>query len=330
MHGLKLVIGSKNGSSWSLRPWLLLQQLGLAFEEIADPAAPARHGARGSAAIRPAARCRCCSRASLRIWDSLAIAEYLAEREPSLWPADPARAGVRPLGRARDAQRLRRLAHLPADGFHRPLRAAGQAAGRRWRPTSTGSSRSGPTAGASTARAGPFLFGSFTIADAMFAPVCSRFTTYAVPLEPQPRRPMSTHMMGLPAMLEWGRGAAADASDAEIAAPVESAEVEPRPERLPDAVAAGDRSKAAARAPDRRGRAPSRSLPPAARAGRRSTVAPRAGTTGAVAGSTATARRLAPRRRGRAAGRAAPGAAADPVDDHGQAHRGRNSATTLT
>ena len=67
-------------------------------------------------------------------------------------------------------------------------------------------------------RPGPFLFGSFTMADAMFAPVCSRFTTYAIPLDPQSRTYVA-YMMALPAMQEWGRGAAAEVARSAAEAP---------------------------------------------------------------------------------------------------------------
>ena len=80
-------------------------------------------------------------------------------------------------------------------------------------------------------RGGPFLFGSFTIADAMFAPVCSRFATYAVPLDPVAQAYVA-HMMGLPAMLEWGRAAAAEVAAGDAAMPMDQTE-ETEPQRLP-------------------------------------------------------------------------------------------------
>ena len=100
MHGLTLVIGSKNGSSWSLRPWLLLRQAGIAFEELLIPlrrpdtaARIRRHSPSGKVPVLLAG--------DMRIWNSLAIAEYLAEATPSLWPADP---GARAFARSISAE----------------------------------------------------------------------------------------------------------------------------------------------------------------------------------------------------------------------------------
>ena len=171
----------------------------------------------------------------LRIWDSLAIAEYLAEREPSLWPADPgARAFARSISAEMHSGFAALRTFLPMDFTARfgppgklltPVAADIRRIAEIWAECRR-----------EHARAGPFLFGSFTIADAMFAPVCSRFATYAVPLHPAGQAYVA-HMMGLPAMLEWGRGAAAEAAMPEIAAPmIQWDEVEPfEPEPLPDA-----------------------------------------------------------------------------------------------
>src|SRR5215211_2828036 len=89
MNGLKLVIGSRNASSWALRAGLLLKQLGLAFEEVVIPLQQpdtARHIRRYS----PSGKVPVLLADGLRIWDTLAIAEFLAERFPELWPADQA------------------------------------------------------------------------------------------------------------------------------------------------------------------------------------------------------------------------------------------------
>jgi glutathione S-transferase len=233
MHGLTLVIGSKNGSSWSLRPWLLLRQAGLAFEEVLiqlrqpDTAARIlRHSPSGKVPVLLAG--------GLRIWDSLAIAEYLAEREPSLWPADP---GVRAVARSVSAEMHSGFAalrtFLPMDftaRFGPPGKLLSPVAAdvRRILEIWAGCRRE-------HGRAGPFLFGGFTIADAMFAPVCSRFTTYAVPLDAVAQAYVA-HMMSLTAMLEWGRGAAAEVASDDMAAPI-GRDAAAEPERLPAAFA---------------------------------------------------------------------------------------------
>ena len=207
MNGLKLVIGSRYASSWSLRPWLLLKQLGLPFEEIVIPLRQpdtALHIRRYS----PSGKVPILLAGGLRIWDSLAIAEYLAEQHPALWPADRA---ARALARAACCEMhsgfsaLRTF--LPMDftaRFDPPGKLLASVEGDIDRIVGIWAEcrRAAPGGG-------PFLFGQFTIADAMFAPVCSRFATYAVPL-PAPAQAYVELMMDLPAMHEWGRLAHAE------------------------------------------------------------------------------------------------------------------------
>lgn len=207
MSTLQLVIGSKNSSSWSLRPWLLLKQIGLAFEEILIPLRRPDSRER-ILAYSPSGRVPVLIVGEVRIWDSLAIAEFLAEHDPGLWPPESrARAMARSISAEMHSgfQALRTF--MPMDftaRFGPPgrLLSSVEADIERivaiWRECRQRFGRSGP-----------FLFGSFTIADAMFAPVCSRFTTYAVPLDPVCAAYVA-HMMSLPAMREWGRGAAAE------------------------------------------------------------------------------------------------------------------------
>ena len=203
---LKLIIGDRNFSSWSLRPWLAIKQAGLPFEEILIPLRqPAT-----KAEIRkysPSGQIPCLIDGETVVWDSLAICEYLAEKNPSLWPSDSkARAEARSI----------------AAEMH-----AGFAALRQGMPMDIQASK--PFAEASVevsadvarivamwetcrkkyGRKGPFLFGQFTIADAMFAPVVWRFLTYAVELPPASREWVKT-MSELPAMQEWRAGALAE------------------------------------------------------------------------------------------------------------------------
>ncbi len=182
MADLTIYIGNKNYSSWSLRGWLMVKQSGIEFDEVVialdEPTTREtilRHSPSGAVpAIRHADR---------TVWDSLAIGEYLAELAPQagLWPADPA---IRALARCVSAEMHSGFAamrqHFPmnmrstfSDRF--PT-AAAQADINRiaaiWRDCRR---RFGGT--------GQFLFGEFSIADAMYAPVCSRFRTYKIEMD---------------------------------------------------------------------------------------------------------------------------------------------------
>jgi glutathione S-transferase len=201
-----LFIGNKNYSSWSLRPWLVMRQGGVPFQEELvslqdDPGKGARFGR------LPAGRVPVLADGDVLVWDSLAICEYLAERHPGLWPADPvARAWARSISaemhsgfmdlrqemsmdvRARRPQRKR------TDGVMRDIVRVE----RIWTDTRN---RFGAR--------GELLFGTFTIADAFYAPVAFRFRTYGV-------RPAGVAgeylaaLLALPAMQEWERAAAGD------------------------------------------------------------------------------------------------------------------------
>jgi glutathione S-transferase len=229
----KLVIGSKNSSSWSLRPWLLLKQGGVPFEEVVIPLRrPDTHER-----IRlhsPSGKVPVLIVGEVRIWDSLAIAEFLAEHDTRLWPADSrARAFARSISAEMHSgfQALRTFLPMDFTARFRPpgrLLSGVEADIRRileiWTECRQRHGQSGP-----------FLFGAFSIADAMFAPVCSRFTTYAVPLDPVSQAYVA-HMMSLPAMLEWGRDAAAELAAAPPAASPRTEQTEEL-ERLPAAFA---------------------------------------------------------------------------------------------
>lgn len=209
---MTLYIGSKSFSSWSLRPWLALKQSGVVFEEIEialrQPATKASINK-----VSPSGKVPCLVHDGLQIWDSLAICEYLAETKPeaSLWPSDRA---ARAFGRAISAEmhsgftKLRQslpmdfAKTLPAPEIGPELEADIARVVSIWQQ-----------ARAAYGQGGPFLLGRFSIADAMFAPVCSRFTTYKIDLSrfggTGPAEAYRAHMMALPAMAEWGRGAQA-------------------------------------------------------------------------------------------------------------------------
>ena len=186
-----LVIGNKNYSSWSLRPWLAMKVLGLAFEEqrvaLYTPQAKAellRHSPAGKAPIL--------IDGATVVWDSLAILEYLAERHAGLWPAHPG-----------ERARARSLAAEMHSGFPQ-LRTHMSMNIRRRHP---GKGRT-PEVLAEIERIqaifdaarGPFLFGAFGAVDAMYAPVVLRFRTYAVEAT---NRQYMENVLALPAMREW-------------------------------------------------------------------------------------------------------------------------------
>lgn len=205
---LTLVIGDKNLSSWSLRPWLAMKQTGIAFEERLVRLDRAETKAE-IAKYSPSGRVPCLIDGGTAIWDSLAIAEYLAEKFPDkgLWPAD---AKARAIARSVSAEMHSGFQALR--GFW-PMNFAREG----MRHTTAGISgdiariaeiweRCRRDFGAG----GPFLFGRFSIADAMYAPVASRFQTYGpVPLPPQAEE-WRAMMWSLAAMREWGDGARAE------------------------------------------------------------------------------------------------------------------------
>jgi glutathione S-transferase len=205
----RLLVGNKNYSSWSLRPWLLMRQAGIDFVEekigFNDPQFKARVQRWSPAGRVPVLVDH--DRGDLVVWDSLAIAEYLAERDPDrgLWPADPAaRATARAVcaemhsgfTNLRSMMAMNVSARLPGFGWNLAVQADIDRISAIW----TG------LRGASAGR-GPFLFGRFSAADAYFAPVVFRFNTYQPALAAPVAEYMAT-MLALPAMREWAEAAA--------------------------------------------------------------------------------------------------------------------------
>ncbi|MGC6327991.1 glutathione S-transferase family protein [Rhizorhabdus sp. FW153] len=171
----KLFIGNKNYSSWSLRPWILMRQLGIAFEEILVP-----FGDGAFDAFSPTGKVPCLMDGTLVIWDSLAIAEYLAEQNAAVWPADrEARAWARSAAAEMHSgfSALREVCTMNC-GIRVQLKEQPSALDRDitriaslW---SEGLSRFG----------GPWLAGAdFSAVDAFFAPVAFRFQTYGITLD---------------------------------------------------------------------------------------------------------------------------------------------------
>ena len=203
---LKLVIGDHNYSSWSLRPWLALKQVGLPFEEIS---VRLRQATTKTDILKysPSAKVPCLIDGETLVWESLAICEYLAEIAPTLWPSErKARAEARAIASEmhagfpslRQEMPLDVRASLPYPQLSSEAKADVARVIAIWEDCRR---RYGLK--------GPFLFGHFTNADAMYAPVVFRFQTYCIEL-PEASRRWSDTMLALPAMQEWHQAAAAE------------------------------------------------------------------------------------------------------------------------
>jgi glutathione S-transferase len=206
---MKLVIGNKNYSSWSMRPWLALRASNIAFEEIFIPLYTGEADKKRLLGFTPSGKVPALVDGDVTIWDSLAIIEYAAERFPEarLWPERRAsRAHARSIS-AEMHSGFMALRNECGMNLHRPVGAIALSADARadiariqqiWTECRERYGKSGP-----------FLFGAFGGADAMFAPVVHRFRTYAVEVTPDVRRYMDA-MMALPAFAEWTRAALAE------------------------------------------------------------------------------------------------------------------------
>ena len=208
MSDCTLIIGNRNYSSWSLRGWLAASQSGVDFAtelvRLSEPgsrAALLRHS--------PAGRVPVLKHGERVVWDSLAIAEYLAELRPQagLWPADAdARAMARSIAAEmhagfsalRGAMPMNLRKSLPGKGRGPGVADDIGRIGAIWREARE---RFGA--------AGPFLFGRYSAADAMYTPVASRFRTYGVVLDPICQA-YADAVLGWPAFLEWHAAAVAE------------------------------------------------------------------------------------------------------------------------
>jgi glutathione S-transferase len=198
---LKLILGNKNYSSWSLRPWIAMRNAAIPFvEEVIPLYEPG--SAERMAAYSPTGKVPVLLDGDMVIWESLAILEHVAERFPKaqLWPADPkARAYARaiaaemhagfvplrrqcPMNMRRESRRLKLTAEVEAN-----VRRIEQI----WTECRE---RFGD--------GGPFLFGAFGAADAMYAPIVSRFSSYAIEVGAVGEAYMAA-VMALPAFVEW-------------------------------------------------------------------------------------------------------------------------------
>ena len=212
---MQLYIGNKNYSSWSMRPWVLLRQFGIPFDEVMLRFDGFEAGSRFKQAIQavsPLGKVPVLQDGELVVWDTLAIAEYLAESFPQhpLWPAAKAdRARARSLcaemhsgfGALRSACPMNIEASLPEVGARvlaeQPAVAADLARLQAlWTAALTDSG-------------GPFLFGGFSIADAYFAPVVARLRSYALPVGPAVAAYLDA-VWASPGVAAWVAGALAE------------------------------------------------------------------------------------------------------------------------
>ncbi len=212
---LKLYIGNKNYSSWSMRPWVLLKQAGIAFEEVMirfDGFTPETAFKRAASALAPTGKVPVLVDGDLVVWDTLAIAEYVAERFPDkhLWPQDKAaRARARSVCAEMHSGFAALRSHCPMN-IEAKLADAGALI---WRD------QTGVRADVArlvamweqllAAHGGPMLFGQFSIADAYFAPVCMRLKNYALPVSPTVAAYL-TRVCALPGVKAWVDGALAE------------------------------------------------------------------------------------------------------------------------
>lgn len=199
---LKLVIGNKNYSSWSMRPWLALRAAGIAFEEVVVPLYTGPADKQRILDVSPAGKVPVLVDGDVTVWDSLAIIEYAAERFPDaqLWPSDPARRAHARSVSAEMHSGFQALRSECGMNLHRPVRAkalseAAQADIARIQSIWAECRQR-------YAEFGPFLFGGFGAADAMYAPVVHRFRSYAVDIPPALRSYVEA-MQALPAFREW-------------------------------------------------------------------------------------------------------------------------------
>ncbi len=212
---MQLYIGNKNYSSWSMRPWVLMKQAGIPFDEVMlrfDAFTPGSVFKQRLAGLTPAGRVPVLVDDGFVVWDTLAIAEYLAERFPAkrLWPADAkARARARSVCAEMHSGFPALRSHFPMNIEARLPEIGAKALAEQ------------PAVRADLERivamwsellrehGGPMLFGEFGIADAYFAPVVMRLTTYAPPL-PEAITAYMARVQALPGVAAWVKDALAE------------------------------------------------------------------------------------------------------------------------
>jgi len=206
MSNLTLVIGNKNYSSWSLRPWLAMRYAGIPFDErllrLFDG-----QWKEAITAVSPSGRVPVLLHGERTVWETLAILEYVNELFPEagLWPSDrDARAQARAVANEMHAGFIALRTHMPMNLRRRDLKGKGRAPGvdadiarvcEIWRDCR-----------ARWGAGGDFLFGAFSAADAMFAPVATRLDTYGIDLD-ETCGAYSRAVLSVPAFIEWREAA---------------------------------------------------------------------------------------------------------------------------
>ena len=208
---MKLYIGNKNYSSWSMRPWVLMTELGVAFEEVMVPFdfSPQSAFYQAVAQVNPAGKVPVLIDEGFAVWDTLAITEYLHEKFPTrgIWPAG---RHERARGRSISAEMHSGFSALRS---HCPMNLEAQfpeVGARIW------AEQAGVRKDVARIEAlwtqclqdhgGPFLLGPFSAADAFYAPVCTRLQTYGLPLSPMARGYVE-RIVSLASVRQWTREA---------------------------------------------------------------------------------------------------------------------------
>jgi glutathione S-transferase len=207
-----LVIGNKCHSSWSLRPWILMKHFGIPFDEVLIPFTDPIDSPEWKREVRkysPAGKVPALVDGDIAVWESLAIMEYLAEEHPehAIWPRDRAARAM-----------ARSIASEMHAGFSALRGACPMNLGKKYAYRDRGAAAAKDAARVAeiwrVARerfgsGGPFLFGGFSAADAMYAPMVTRFETYSLPADPVVRAYMDA-VMGTAAFQEWRKAALAE------------------------------------------------------------------------------------------------------------------------
>ena len=200
-----LVIANKLYSSWSLRPWLLMKELGLAFNEVVLPLGTEEFR-REIQRYSPAGKVPVLIDRDATVWESLAIMDYVSETlaPDRVWPRErSARAQARAISAEMHAGFAALRNACPMNlGRKYPYRDRGEAVARDVARIQSIFAETRRRFG----KDGPFLFGQFSAADAMFAPVATRFDTYSIPLDPV-SADYRDAILGLPSFREWREAA---------------------------------------------------------------------------------------------------------------------------
>jgi glutathione S-transferase len=194
-----LYIANKNYSSWSLRPWILLTQLGIPFEEKLTPFLGTSSSWTAFRAFSPTGKVPCLHEGDIAVWDSLAITEYVAERHPGVWPADPrarawARSAVAEMHSGFEALR----SNCPMNcgirlQLHTPPASLARDVARLQELWNQGFTQFG----------GPYLAGAtFSAVDAFYAPVVFRIQSYQLSVDENVQTYVQ-RMLALPGMQRW-------------------------------------------------------------------------------------------------------------------------------